>query len=333
MKARRSLVLSVAAGVASMLVVSTAAAKPGYFVFPAYRTTELTVKGSHGYTLHAEQLRRGGAYLLASRRQDAVGYFLPHARAQFGEIRAHFPGVGRIAVSFHPRSTYRERVFPGCTGEATTIQKGVFTGTIELQGENGFTAVHATHAKGEVVEAGREVCKRSGDHGEAFDGNTLFAVARRGSSTVAVSATEFPTRSIIEPSDLFFRAFLWRRRAGMYIQNLAFAHTKKPSAFAVDEGIWPASATIAPPSPFVGTASFGREADGSLSFTGNLTAELPGIGRVTLAGPRFKPVLCTDDRHCQGRSKSSSLRRSFFARPRSGFEAGRSMPGFNTLRR
>jgi hypothetical protein len=66
----------------------------------------------------------------------------------------------------------------------------------------------------------------------------------------------------------------------------------------------PRSATVDPPSPFTGSASFQRESAKDFSWTGDLAVELPGIGEVTLAGPKFETALCLG-RRCRGDEESS----------------------------
>ncbi len=52
-----------------------------------------------------------------------------------------------------------------------------------------------------------------------------------------------------------------------------------------------AGATVQPPKPFVGTASFNRNADGSTEWLGTLSVALPGVGSIALVGPTFTAKL------------------------------------------
>jgi hypothetical protein len=61
----------------------------------------------------------------------------------------------------------------------------------------------------------------------------------------------------------------------------------------------PRSASVDPPRPFTGSATFQQESSKNFSWTGDLSAELPGIGDVALAGPDFESALCVG-LHCRG---------------------------------
>jgi hypothetical protein len=51
------------------------------------------------------------------------------------------------------------------------------------------------------------------------------------------------------------------------------------------------SATVEPPAPFSGSASFERATKGRKTWTGDLSASFPGRAGVPLAGPKFESVL------------------------------------------
>ena len=61
----------------------------------------------------------------------------------------------------------------------------------------------------------------------------------------------------------------------------------------------PESATVTPPSPFSGTATFHASAGASAEWEGPLAVDLPGIGPIQLTGSQFKPELCLA-RSCVG---------------------------------
>jgi hypothetical protein len=51
-------------------------------------------------------------------------------------------------------------------------------------------------------------------------------------------------------------------------------------------------ATVEPPAPFEGSAAFHLESPTQASWTGDLSVDLPGIGKVALAGPGTSADLC-----------------------------------------
>ena len=60
-------------------------------------------------------------------------------------------------------------------------------------------------------------------------------------------------------------------------------------AFVFDESL--TSATLAPPRPFSGKATFQRRAGAPPSWTGTLSVVLPGTRRISLVGRRYHPRL------------------------------------------
>ena len=80
------------------------------------------------------------------------------------------------------------------------------------------------------------------------------------------------------------------RREGVSILRFVFAKGPKRD-FAYDGAL--GSATVAPPPPFSGSGSFLRHADGSTSWTGSLSAPVPGLGQVSLVEPGLSGELET----------------------------------------
>ncbi|HEX4751855.1 MAG TPA: hypothetical protein VH268_03070, partial [Solirubrobacterales bacterium] len=65
------------------------------------------------------------------------------------------------------------------------------------------------------------------------------------------------------------------------------------SSFGVSApGVSPPDATLAPSSPFSGSATFELTSPTKASWSGDLAVELPGLGKVPLAGPKFYSGLC-----------------------------------------
>jgi hypothetical protein len=57
-------------------------------------------------------------------------------------------------------------------------------------------------------------------------------------------------------------------------------------------GAVPVKATVAPPSPFSGTASYLDQPGAPPSWSGDLSVRLPGAGAVPLTGPGFSADFC-----------------------------------------
>lgn len=298
--ARRSRVSLFLAYMAVALLFSSSAAeaKPGYVVVsPGYRSVEMNLKGSNGFAIQVGVSNRRYTELFASDGSSVVVYLIPRTRTNGDGIKARFPGVGRVSVEFRPAGSEQREpgFFPSCHGGESVRQPGYFVGTIQLRGERGYTAVQATRARGEIVTATREICKRSifDDSGEKVkeDATELYAYSKSGGRTVGFygSTVRVPALSIISTS---FSGYIAERREGMTIVRHTIARGRERQLIPSDDQPYPFSAAVTPPSPFQGSAVFQRMPGGENSWTGSLSVDFPGRGEVPLAGPSFTARLC-----------------------------------------
>jgi hypothetical protein len=80
----------------------------------------------------------------------------------------------------------------------------------------------------------------------------------------------------------------------------------RPNTYVVEgPSTRPDSATVAPPAPFSGDASFHWVPGMSAEWSGSLSVDLPGAGTVPLTGPPFKSELCLN-RRCVGQPRASA---------------------------
>ncbi len=274
-----------------------AAAKPGYIVFPGGHGVELHLEGSNGYSIDITRVGRS-TEATASNGSSAVTYLPRPGHPRDDGVDARLPGVGRISVRFHPtgKAQGEPGFFPPCKGGRTTTRRGYFQGVIRLRGERGFTTVRASRARGSVVTKARETCKRSifGPSEPQEEANTtqLFASMRSHRRAIAFAASAIDLLTKVFTN---FFATTFERREGMVILRQAIVSTPKSSFALGDSGDHPASATVAPPEPFHGSAVFERGENGENSWTGSLSVALPGAGRVRMAGPGFSARLCRND--------------------------------------
>jgi hypothetical protein len=231
-------------------------------------------------------------------------------------VRARFGKLGHLAVHFRPTKTLPvERPGRGCGGvgaqnDAGITQQtelGVFAGHFHFTGERGYVHVDASRARGEVINPIHFDCSdppptiRHSSHRTLSEtGPGIDQLDRESESGhVAVLRAESPSRAFIaiavghpeKKAAAYFFAGARERLGPVRIFRIAAA--KAPfSTFAFDHKA--GTATLTPPAPFTGSGAFQRNADGSASWTGTLSAPLLGIDPVTLAGPGFEPVLAPD---------------------------------------
>jgi hypothetical protein len=285
---------------ATLMAAPAAVAKPGYFVWPGQQSSELTVKGTQDFKV---TIARSPRYveLNASNGDTAAIYIVRAAKGPMDIIEARFPGLGRVSLRFHPRGdAEHESPFFPCKGRGSIKQNGVFRGVIRFRGEEGFTRVAATRASGFLYRSFRQVCKGGSDSRLTSPlGYSLAARERSPGRLVRFSAFRATEDPFIDGHTHHF-AHAQERRDGMRIARVAVTTEVSPSTFAVEGlGAPPRSATVAPPSPFSGTASFDAPSSGPVEWRGTLAVELPGLGVVPLAGPSFEAELCLNKR-CSG---------------------------------
>jgi hypothetical protein len=298
-RARASLPLLLAALAAAGLAASAvASAKPGYFTVPAERIRQLTVKGTHGFRITITRIA-GRVELTASNGTTAAIYVVRSAKIPMNRFEATFPGLGEVSVRFHPSGrVHREPGF--CERRPSFRQSGIFSGTIRFEGEQGFTRINVDSASGFVFRSFKEVCKGSrGSDSEVPPDYLLEEKARSQGGTTVFVAMKSSDASSPDPSARYFASH-WERQYGMLSVGVVSAQADRDT-FATGGSLFrPESATLTPPSPFSGTASF-RASPGTLAqWEGTLAVELPGVGSVPLTGSQFRPKLCRG-RRCVGR--------------------------------
>ena len=193
-------------------------------------------------------------------------------------IEARLGGLGRISVAFHPsgkvhvtRLDARGRA-GACARPARIVRRlGTFTGSIEFEGEDGYTSVRATSARGSVgtplppgCAAGRAV---------------LSAVNPRAGTRFEATTTDM---------GVAFRAILEQRlEGGVVVSRRAYAGAPR-GTFAFDNAL--TSARVSPPAPFSGVARYaaGRPRPGS--WAGSLSVTFPGA-TIPMTGPGFQARL------------------------------------------
>lgn len=236
---------------------------------------------SNGFTLSAisfDNPRKGrdGVYLTMRSRHAAVDYI---ATAVVGptSIEADLGAIGRIDIDFVSSGDSRvER--SDCGGKPVLVDAGHYEGTIDLVGEEGYSEVHASSARGEVKEALNLICS-GGPESEGIGGHSPGArltVKHRGSHRFGFSAMKnSPTR----PAR--FTASVSERRGHIYIFRGVEA---TGGAGSFDFDVPSGTADVNPPEPFAGEASYFRPSGEKARWQGNLSVDFPGRANVRLTG-------------------------------------------------
>src|SRR5215203_2614173 len=113
------------------------------------------LKGTNGFSIlvmagSKPHFKHGEVLVLATKRNASVVYFAP-ATVTATTIDVDLGSVGEIAIEFEPEGS-PERAHASCKrGGALTYQPGAWVGTIDLEGEEGFTSVQRSRAKAIVT--------------------------------------------------------------------------------------------------------------------------------------------------------------------------------------
>jgi hypothetical protein len=288
-----------------LVMPAIAVAKPGFSVEGPQRRSEFSLRATNGYRISvsaapARRKRDPNVFITASKGQrDMVQYTARGLSTADGLIKTKLPGVGRIAVRFNQLRISREAVPHNCKGRASVIRHGIFEGRIELHGERGYTSVHGHSASGTITQSFRQVCdQREPGHRETGGGNsfhlkTLLA-GKEGERRLDFSVSRFDLGPKFGGPSVFFSASSSVQRHGFFVFASVSAEGEPAMFLTPDPAGTLEDASVSPPAPFHGTATFHLDSPTSASWTGTLSVELPGVGDVPLAGTGFWSTLCED---------------------------------------
>jgi hypothetical protein len=203
-------------------------------------------------------------------------------------LRGSFGSMGRIDVRFERRKKQVERPERGCRW---IIEKGIFRGSFNFVGEQGYFSSQAVDPEGEVFRLPDGFCGL-GDFrvaGVALPGlreTVLEASASGESEDISFRASQMEAFRRPDPR-ISFDASLRERVGKMRIERQASANAKA----ATFSHAGAAHATVAPPAPFAGSGEYTRSATGPL-WTGNLSVSFLGAPERALTGEPFAARLC-----------------------------------------
>ncbi len=265
-------------------------AKRGYFVLDASQTMEAHLHGSKGFGFSLFANRRQ-VYLTVKGHNASVQYAASGSTSK-RHIEARFGGLGRVSMHFRP--TARPHLIPEpedkCKGEGEWVQPGIFVGTFKFRGERAYAAAHATRVRGTITRKMREIC-RNGDDEEGSPSAVHVTLLHAQSADDEISVVALAAESAAHPAAIgsaFSASLIEFHRRGMSIFRTIESDASLDAFRAVKSGGKVVSATIEPPAPFSGSATYLSSPDSrSESWTGSLAGDFPGVGTVNLVGPEF----------------------------------------------
>jgi hypothetical protein len=285
----------------------------------------MSASGTRGYGITVDTLGHHRVTLTVTRNNQLASY-TTKGRVSRHQVKADFGRFGRVSLRFHGR----RRPFPTalhkrprgrsnrvlCRGRRPQRELGRFRGTIEFEGEHGYTRLAVGRLGGEVRRSYRQVCrlvpvrKHPRHHANrtavassastdpfGFNLTLLSARSRVGHALTRFTAISLePPRGIPVPAkDLFsvITASLQERvgRVRVYRSAMELAAPKRVRISR--RGADRATARLALDAPFSGRARYeAADAGTPASWTGSLGVRLLGSGLLPLTGPHFHVVLC-----------------------------------------
>jgi hypothetical protein len=261
------------------------------------RLAQFHLRSPNGYKVSASAI--GKSIDLEVSRGSNFSAYLAQRQGNAKRLSASFGELGRVSVRFHPSGkVISSQPQAGCKGpDHFTTRAGVFVGQIHFSGEGGYTSLNAHRAKGTVQSPLRLTgCKSEGsDHGPHShpkhhgsrshpSREPTLTVQSPDSETGQTSFIATAPGSIGRPVSAFSS-----ETVGSLLVLRSVLALGSPQTFLFDNAL--SSATVTPPAPFSGTASFQRNADGSTTWAGDLAASFPGKPDVALTGPTFTAKL------------------------------------------
>lgn len=241
-------------------------------------------KAGSGYSILFE-LDRGKASLTVQGDEGRVSYSgrgsLKDGRIKFGLGR-----LGRIDIRFKPEGPI-DRVRPpkSCKGRPQVVRNGIFFGSIKFRGENDYTHLSAHRAHGTMAPPRSWKCPNSPRKRPESIADPPAALG----AFTPHNQVAFIALGASDLSPLRFFVVSTSEREGAVRIRRSVLTEGKPASFSASKDL--SAATISPPEPFTGTASFKRNADGSTEWFGTLGVALPGVESVALVGPEFNVKL------------------------------------------
>lgn len=243
-----------------------------------------SLEGTNGYTLAvlAEPARAGqpASVLVRAFAKGRSATYAAPATVTETSMQANLGELGEIAVTFQ-RSGQPASVH--CGQRTITFDSGSYVGRIDFRGEEGFTAVEASSAPGNLDFMRGLLCSRG------F--STFSGGPERGAELTVRNPALGPRMSVSSPrpgAAAQITASTTEYSDGIAVERTASLRMPG-SDFDYDRRL--RTATVRPPAPFAGTARFDLTKKAGQRWSGDLTVDLPGKATVPLTGPSLRASL------------------------------------------
>jgi hypothetical protein len=248
-------------------------------------SAEFSVEGSNGYRISVYGRSNSVTVSVFEGRprpgKRVVAEYTAAGTVSTEGIEATFGDLGEISVQFQPSgkvSRSKPKLPKHCSRPRRIVrQEGVFVGTIRFTGEANYTAFEGEEADGSIGTPDELFCVSFANGSHPLSPVLTVATTLHD---LGFDAVLFPGRSQVR-----FEAARLEKDGRVSIRR-SVSVEGPPSSFKFDRKL--TTATVIPPPPFVGTATYRRKPGrGNFSWSGSLTVSFPGAPEVPLTSPSF----------------------------------------------
>lgn len=212
-------------------------------------------------------------------------------------IEADLGSLGSISMRFHPSAKGRIRTSSKhCVPHKVYRRPGTFSGSFRFFGEGSYAAFETAEARGSIGTSSDLTCVTVLPPLKGHRPPTPYLAARTSNRYLADGFLAFGVeRTASDPRHAYFTAESREHVEGLSVRRFV-TKIAPASSFAVGSHL--RSATVTPPPPFSGIATFERGGkDVSVSWSGSLSVSFPGKADVPLTGLDFKLLELGQDRY------------------------------------
>ncbi|HEU5104429.1 MAG TPA: hypothetical protein VFU11_01180 [Solirubrobacterales bacterium] len=255
---------------------------------PLYRSG-FVVKASDGYKVGVSTY--GSALYLSvwrgGKMQRTTTNYLARGVARPERLQATFGKFGAVSMRF--RQARGQEPTKRCRfGRLFLKQRGLFVGSLRFRGEDGYVSVRLHRAKGAIVRVGKRChVRRRSSLFDPAELEALFAKPEAAMLTLSRDGVDSTALLAIQAKKSTFITLHEESRGKLAIVRIAIA--RKPGKLSFNESL--TSGRLTAPHPFHGTGRYRAFADGSNTWSGNLSVNFPGFPRFPLTGPSFETLV------------------------------------------
>jgi hypothetical protein len=248
---------------------------------------------AEGFTVRVSVSNNDGDVnaLIILYRGPQVAYYSTPAKVTAERVTARFGSLGELDYRFVPKQNGSVECNGAEEGEA------VFDGTFDFTGENGYVHIEAGHAEGAFrIYPEPKSCSRKGLARRAVPYHPSYSEEGATLQATAGSPAKGPIREVNVfdegqhgPHKVAVFATLAEKREGMTVaRGVQLAAGAGAFRWNLEKG----TATLRPPPPFTGAATFTRRGhDGHGTWKGSLGMPIFGGESVELAGGEFRAFI------------------------------------------